>query len=53
MFGSDWPVCLLASTYKRWGDAVTEWAAPLSDDERHWLFCQTASQTYRLDKELE
>ncbi len=49
MFGSDWPVCLLACTYQRWFETISEWAAPLADSERTWLFAQTVRLTYRLD----
>lgn len=46
MFGTDWPVCLLATEYERWLDVVTDWAAPLSDNERDALFCRTAAEFY-------
>lgn len=48
MFGSDWPVCTLASTYERWHRLVEEWAAPLSGDERAALFGGTAAEVYGL-----
>ncbi len=50
MYGSDWPVCLLASSYERWIETVREWAAPLTEDEQQWLFHRTARQVYRLDE---
>ena len=34
MFGSDWPVCLVAVQYKQWRDTVGEWAIALTQDER-------------------
>ncbi len=49
MFGSDWPVCLLASPYRRWLDVVSGWAAPLSEDERARLFGGTAAEAYSLE----
>lgn len=49
MFGSDWPVCLRASTYGRWFEVVSEWAAHLSAGERDRLMGGTAVATYRLD----
>lgn len=49
MFGSDWPVCLLATEYARWAEVVTDWAAPLSDDERASLFHGAATEAYQLE----
>ena len=34
LFGSDWPVSMLATGYQRWVDTVTEWVAPLSASEQ-------------------
>ncbi len=48
MFGSDWPVCLLASDYARWIETVRAWATPLSADERTALFGGTAVRAYDL-----
>jgi L-fuconolactonase len=48
MFGSDWPVCLLATSYARWVGTVERWAAKLADEERVWLFGQTAARIYGL-----
>ena len=48
MFGSDWPVCLVACGYARWHELVRGWAAGLSDDEQDALFGATASRAYRL-----
>lgn len=48
LFGSDWPASSGQTTYDRWLDAVVEWSAPLSDDERAALFAGTAQRTYRL-----
>jgi L-fuconolactonase len=49
MFGSDWPVCLLAAPYRRWLDVVSDWAAPLSAAERERLFGGAAAEAYRLE----
>ncbi|MEU8283732.1 amidohydrolase family protein [Micromonospora sp. NPDC048905] len=49
MFGSDWPVCLLASSYARWVEALTELLDPLGDDERAAIWGRTARRAYRLD----
>jgi L-fuconolactonase len=48
MFGSDWPVCLLASDYARWLDTVRDFAARLSPDERRRLLGETAIEAYGL-----
>ncbi|QDU89811.1 Amidohydrolase [Pirellulimonas nuda] len=49
MFGSDWPVSLLASPYHRWVEVVSEWAAALSQPERDGLFYRNAADFYRID----
>ncbi|TWT47559.1 amidohydrolase family protein [Botrimarina hoheduenensis] len=49
MFGSDWPVCLLASSYERWLQTVQSWAASFTEAERACLFGATAAQVYRVD----
>jgi L-fuconolactonase len=48
MFGSDWPVCLVASDYARWVRTVREWAAPLSQFEQGRIFGGTAIDAYGL-----
>ena len=48
MVGSDWPVCLLASTYKKWFDVLRNLLGDLSDSELDWVFGQTAWNVYRL-----
>lgn len=48
LFGSDWPVCLAASTYARWVETVEQWAAPLSATERARIFGETAKEVYAL-----
>jgi L-fuconolactonase len=48
MFGSDWPVCLLATGYQRWADTVRDWITPLSDAERKRIMGDTAVEAYRL-----
>jgi L-fuconolactonase len=49
MFGSDWPVCLLAAEYARWHDVVARFCEKLSTDERHRIFGGTAIEAYGLD----
>ncbi len=48
MFGSDWPVCLVACPYARWFQVVSEYLAPLSAAERNRIFGETAAEAYRL-----
>ena len=48
MFGSDWPVCLLAAPYAQVAGIVEEWAARLSASERGALWGDTARRVYRL-----
>ena len=48
LFGSDWPVALLATSYQRWVDVVTEWVAPLSASEQDAIWSGTASRVYSL-----
>lgn len=49
MFGSDWPVCLLACGYRRWFQIVREFASKLTHDEQDRLFEQTAIEAYGLE----
>jgi L-fuconolactonase len=48
MFGSDWPVCLLAAPYERVAEIVDQWAARLSVAEREAIWGETAKRVYRL-----
>ena len=48
MFGSDWPVCLLAVGYHRWVELVREFVSPLSDAERRRVMGETAIEAYGL-----
>ncbi len=48
MFGSDWPVCTLASSYQRWINLAFEYTAELNESERDQIFYQTAVDFYRL-----
>jgi L-fuconolactonase len=47
MFGSDWPVCLLAAPYIRVVEALKEALGPLSASERAAIFGGTAERFYR------
>jgi L-fuconolactonase len=48
MFGSDWPVCLVAASYERVVSTAHELVADLSDDDRERIFGGTATETYGL-----
>lgn len=48
MFGGDWPVVLLASSYARWVGALDELTAGLSNDARRKLWNENAKRVYRL-----
>jgi L-fucono-1,5-lactonase len=48
MFGSDWPVCLLASSYRTWYELVARFCAKLSPDEQSRVLGGTATEAYRL-----
>ncbi len=48
MFGSDWPVCLLAISYSQWVDLVSEALAKLSEDEQARVWAGTAKEAYQL-----
>lgn len=46
MWGSDWPVCLHASSYARWHGVLLEWTAGWSAEERAGLFGGNAARFY-------
>jgi L-fuconolactonase len=48
MFGSDWPVLTVASTYMRWRETVDTWLAPLTSTERAQIDGETATRIYSL-----
>jgi L-fuconolactonase len=48
LFGSDWPVCLVACDYQRWVDTVAELVSPLTSDQRDAIFGGNAARWYRL-----
>jgi L-fuconolactonase len=49
LFGSDWPVCLLAASYDRVVEAARELMAGLSGVEQARIFGGTAMEVYSLD----
>jgi L-fuconolactonase len=50
MFGSDWPVCLLAATYDEVVEAARAATAGLSGDEHDQVFGETARRVYGIDR---
>ncbi len=48
MFGSDWPVCLVAASYGKWFRTIREYCAAMTADEQKWLMGQCAVETYGL-----
>jgi L-fuconolactonase len=48
MFGSDWPVCLVATGYTRWVRTVEAAYAKLTVAEKQRIFGGTATAVYEL-----
>lgn len=48
IWGSDWPVCTLASSYARWWDTTQELLAGLTATERDAILGGTAARAYSL-----
>ncbi|MEQ1798867.1 MAG: amidohydrolase family protein [Lacibacter sp.] len=48
MFGSDWPVCLVASSYTNWLDVIKEYFASYTIDEQEKIFSKNAIRFYNL-----
>lgn len=48
MFGSDWPVCTVATTYARWHAFVVKSVSKLSAAEQNRILGETAIEAYRL-----
>ncbi len=46
--GSDWPVCLVASTYPRWWITLEQYFAPFSIDDQQRVFGLNAIDIYRI-----
>jgi L-fuconolactonase len=49
MAGSDWPVCLVATSYPRWWQVLHDYFADYSNDERSAIFGATATRIYNLE----
>ena len=48
MFGSDWPVCLLASSYSKWLETLQNYFNTFSIDEQSSFFANNAIKFYKL-----
>lgn len=46
LFGSDWPVCLVAASYSKWLHTVTDYFAPFSETEKENVFYRNAQKFY-------
>lgn len=49
VFGGDWPVVLLASSYRRWLETLQMLTAPLTEAAKHKLWHENAHRLYRLE----
>ncbi|WP_367913684.1 amidohydrolase [Leadbetterella sp. DM7] len=48
LYGSDWPVCLVAATYEEQLDILESYFSGLSETEKAGIFGENARQVYRL-----
>ena len=48
MFGTDWPVCLLRTSYKDWANTVRQLTADLSESDRNAILEGNAKRAYGL-----
>lgn len=46
MFGSDWPVCLVATSYDKWLEVLTDYFEPLSDQDTKAIFGGNCTRFY-------
>jgi len=49
MFGSDWPVCLLAATYRQSIDLMEDFTKSFSESEKSTFWAGTANRVYNLN----
>ena len=52
MFGSDWPVCLLAASYQRVFETAQSLLVDLKTEDRERVFSQNAKEFYRIEEEI-
>lgn len=48
MYGSDWPVCLVAASYNRWLQTVKEYFEKFTIQDQVKFFCKNAEEFYSL-----
>jgi L-fuconolactonase len=48
MFGSDWPVCTLAASYRQWVEALLSLTQAAGETNQRKLFRDNAIRAYRL-----
>ncbi len=48
VFGSDWPVCLLGASLRRWIDTAMELSTGWSEQHRRRFFAENARRVYRV-----
>ena len=48
MFGSDWPVCLVAGNYSEVKKLVTDFISTFSDNEKNLIMYENAINFYNL-----
>jgi L-fuconolactonase len=49
LFGGDWPVVLMAGSWRRWVDALDAITSGMTDGARRKLWAENARRVYRLD----
>jgi predicted TIM-barrel fold metal-dependent hydrolase len=49
LFGSDWPVCTLSSSYQQWVEALQEITQSAGEVNQRKLFCDNAVRVYKLN----
>jgi len=50
MFGSDWPVCTLAASFREWTEALTKIVEQAPEEDQEKLFWRNAERIYRLQR---
>lgn len=48
MFGSDWPVCLVASSYSKWLQTIQNYFESFSEEDQEKIFSGNAARFYNL-----
>jgi L-fuconolactonase len=51
MFGSDWPVCLLATSYERWISLLKKYFIQFSTSDQEKFFALNCESFYKLDNQ--